>query len=154
MDHSVKIRFTFKNFNLGKIGFYVDGESVPHHPYEFDLKNCQYLQGLLSLYRVTDKLNENTDIGITRSSYREGYNLIAFEVDPTTSPDFRYLGEGRVGRTRLEIKFKEQLPEGVNIILYATFPETLEIDESRVVCIDDSEEEEKPKKRNKRRRHG
>ena len=77
-----------------------------------------------------------------------------FEVDPTTSPDFRYLGEGRVGRTHLEIKFKEQLPEGVNIILYATFPETLEIDESRVVRIDDSEEEEKPKKRNKRRRHG
>ena len=146
--------FHFQNFNLGKIGFYVDGESVPHHPYEFDFKNCQYLQGLLSLYRVTGKLNENTDIGITRSSYREGYNLIAFEVDPTTSPDFRYLGEGRVGRTRLEIKFKEQLPEGVNIILYATFPETLEIDESRVVRIDDSEEEEKPKKRNKRRRHG
>ena len=54
----------------------------------------------------------------------------------------------------LEIKFKEQLPEGVNIILYATFPETLEINESRVVHIDDSEEEEKPKKCNKRRRHG
>ena len=140
--------FHFQNFNLGKIGFYVDGESVPQHPYEFDFKNCQYLQGLLSLYRVTGKLNENTE---TRTSYREGYNLIAFEVDPTTSPDFRYLGEGRVGCTRLEITFKEQLPEGVNIILYATFPETIEIDESRVVRIDDSEEEEKPWKCNKRR---
>ena len=125
--------FHFQNFNLGKIGFYVDGESVPFHPYEFDFKNCQYLQGLLSLYRVTGKLNENTDIGITRNSYREGYNLIAFEVDPTTSPDFRYLGQGCEGCTCLEIKFKEQLPEGVNVILYATFPETIEIDESRVI---------------------
>ena len=26
---------------------------------------------------------ENTDIGITRDSYREGYNLIGFDVDPT-----------------------------------------------------------------------
>ena len=152
MDHLVKNPFHFQNFNLGKIGFYVDGESVPRHPYEFDFKNCQYLQGLLSLYRVTGKLNENTDIGITRNSYREGYNLIAFEVDPTTSPDFRYLGQGREGRTRLEIKFKEQLPEGVNVILYATFPETIEIDESRVVRIDDSDEEEKPKKHKRRRR--
>ena len=79
--------------------------------------------------------------------------MIAFEVDPTTSPDFRYLGQGRKGRTCLEIKFKEQLPEGVNVILYATFPETIEIDESRAVRIDDSDEEEKPKTR-KRRRHG
>ena len=37
--------FHFQNFNLSKIGFYVDGESVPHQPFEFDFKNCQYLQG-------------------------------------------------------------------------------------------------------------
>ena len=80
--------------------------------------------------------------------------MIAFEVDPTTSPDFRYLGQGHEGCTHLEIKFKEQLPEGVNVILYATFPETIEIDESRVVQIDDSDEEEKPKTRKRRRRHG
>ena len=133
--------FHFQNFNLSKIGFYVDGESVPRQPLEFDFNNCQYLQGLLSLYKVTGKLNENTDIGITRSSYREGYNLIGFEVDPTTSPDFRYLGQGQEGCTRLEIKFKQPLPSGVNIILYATFPETIEIDESRVVRVDDSEED-------------
>ena len=36
---------------------------------------------------------------------------------------------------------KEALPKGVNIILYATFPETIEIDESRVVRIDDSDED-------------
>ena len=145
--------FHFQNFNLSKIGFYVDGEPVPHHPFEFDFDNSQYLQGLLSLYRVTGKLNENTDIGITRTSYREGYNLVAFEVDPTTSPDFRYLGEGQEGRTRLEIKFKEALPSGVNIILYATFPQTIEIDESRVVRIDDSDDDIKLRKK-RTRRHG
>ena len=145
--------FHFQNFNLSKIGFYVDGESVPRHPLEFDFNSCQYLEGLLSLYRVTGKINENTDIGITRNSYREGYNLIAFEVDPTTSPDFRYLGQGQEGRTRLEIKFKEALPKGVNIILYATFPETIEIDESGVVRVDDSDEDNIPsKKRSKRHR--
>ena len=80
--------------------------------------------------------------------------MIAFEVDPTTSPDFRYLGQGHKGATCLEIKFKEQLPEGVNVILYITFPETIEIDESRVIRIDDSDEEEKPKTLKRRRRHG
>ena len=32
-----------------------------------------------------------------------------------------------------EKKIEEDLPDGVNVILYATFPETVEIDESRVV---------------------
>ena len=106
------------------------------------------------MYRVTGKINENTDIGITRASYREGYNLVAFDVDPTTSPDFRYVGQGLEGRTRLEIKFKELLPTGVNIILYATFPETVEIDESRVVRIDDGDEDIKTKKINRHKRSG
>ena len=74
-------------------------------------------------------------------------------MDPTTSPDFRYLGQGQEGRTRLEIKFKEALPSGVNIILYATFPQTIEIDESRVVRIDDSDDDIKLRKK-RTRRHG
>ena len=36
------------------------------------------------MYRVSGKLMENTDIGITRDSYTEGYNLLGFDIDPTT----------------------------------------------------------------------
>ena len=32
---------------------------------------------------------ENSDIGITRETYRQGYTLIGFDVDPTMSPDFQ-----------------------------------------------------------------
>ena len=95
------------------------------------------VQGLLSLYRVTGKLNENTDIGITRESYKDGYTLVGFDVDPTTSADFRYLGVPKEGHTRLDIKFKSYLKDPVTIILYATFPETVEIDEARNVKIED-----------------
>ena len=45
---------------------------------------------------------ENSDIGITRETYRQGYTLIGFDVDPTTSPDFRYVGKAREGHTKLE----------------------------------------------------
>ena len=48
---------------------------------------------------------ENSDIGITRDTYRQGYTLIGFNVDPTTSPDFRYVGKPREGHTKLEIRF-------------------------------------------------
>ena len=48
---------------------------------------------------------ENSDIGITREMYQQVYILISFDVDPTTSPDFRYVGKPREGHTKLEIRF-------------------------------------------------
>ena len=100
-----------------------------------DVENGDYLQGLLSLYRVSGKLMENTDISITIDSYREGYNLIGFDVDHTTSSDFRYTGMPKQGHTKLNLRFKKDLEDPVTLILYATFPETMEIDQTRNVKL-------------------
>ena len=79
---------------------------------------------------------ENSDIGITRETYQQGYTLIGFDVDPTTSPDFRYVGKAREGHTKLEILFKNGLPSPVTVILYATFPEIMTIDQARNVRLE------------------
>ena len=52
----------------------------------------------------------SVDIGITRETYQQGYTLIRFDVDHTTSPDFRYLGKPCEGHTKLDIRFKRGLP--------------------------------------------
>ena len=57
------------HFDVSSIGFYVNGEPTPRAPFKLDIHNSDYLQGLLSLYHVTGKLNENTNIGISRNSY-------------------------------------------------------------------------------------
>ena len=41
-------------------------------PLKLNIYDCDYLIGLLSLYRVAGKLGENTDIGIDRENYRMG----------------------------------------------------------------------------------
>ena len=79
---------------------------------------------------------ENSDIGITRDTYRQGYTLIGFDVDPTTSPDFHYVGKPREGHTKLEIRFKNGLPAPVTAILYATSPEIMTIDQARNVRLE------------------
>ena len=79
---------------------------------------------------------ENSDIGITRDTYQQGYTLVGFDVDPTTSPDFRYVGKPREGHTKLDIRFKRGLAAPVTIILYATFPENMTIDQARNVCLE------------------
>ena len=131
--------FRFEHFNISSAGFYVNGEPTPRAPFTLDVDNGDYLQGLLSLYRVSGKLMENTDISITRDSYMEGYNLLGFDIDPTTSPDFRYIGMPKQGHTKLNIRFKSHLEDPVTLILYATFPETMEIDQTRNVRLANKE---------------
>ena len=132
--------FRFKHNNLQNITFFVDSESVPRPPYQLNFKDCNYLEGLLSLYKVSGKLYENTDIGITRETYRQGYSLIGFEVDPTSSADFSYIGKPKGGRTRLTMRFHTGLQNDITIILYATFPEVLEIDAARIASLREKEE--------------
>ena len=55
----------FGHFGLSSAGFYVDGIPTPKRPTRLDVANNKYLDGLLSLYRVTDKIWDNTDLGIT-----------------------------------------------------------------------------------------
>ena len=79
---------------------------------------------------------ENSDIGITRDTYQRGYTLVGFDVDPTTSPDFCYVGKRREGHTKLDIRSKRGLAAPVTIILYATFPENMTIDQARNVHLE------------------
>ena len=65
-------------------------------------------------------------------TYTEGYNLLGFDIDPTTSPDFRYIGMPKQGHTKLNIIFKSHLEDPVTLILYATFPETMELTKQRM----------------------
>ena len=51
--------------------FFVNGESTPN------VGNGIYLQGLNSLYKITGKTMENSDIGITRDTYRQGYTFVS-----------------------------------------------------------------------------
>ena len=128
--------FHFEHFDVSDIGFFVNGEATPCPAYKLDIENGIYLQGLNSLYKITGKTMENSDIGITRETYQQGYTLIGFDVDPTTSPDFRYVGKPREGHTKLEIRFKRGLPTPVTVILYATFPENMTIDQARNVRLE------------------
>ena len=128
--------YHFQHFDVSDIGFFVNGESTPRPSFKLDVGNGTYLQGLNSLYKISGKTMENSDIGITRETYQQGYTLIGFDVDPMTSPDFHYVGKARERHTKLEIRFKNGLPSPVTVILYATFPEIMTIDQARNVCLE------------------
>lgn len=124
----------FKNFNVNKIAFFVDGESVKE-PFDFDIDNNQYLDGLLSLYDAAGVNYLDNDNGITRHTYKEGCFLVAFHCDPTAAADFSYMGKTTTGRGRLRITFQQALQKSVTVLMYATFPEVVLISKERSVSL-------------------
>ena len=79
------------------------------------MENGTYLQGLNSLYKISGKTMENSDIGISRDSHQEGYTLIGFDVDPTISLIFIMLVNRKKVTLKLEIKFKSGLPNSITL---------------------------------------
>ena len=65
--------YHFEHFDVSNIGFFVNGESTPRPSFILDVGNGIYLQGLNSLYKITGKTMENSDIGISRETYRETF---------------------------------------------------------------------------------
>ena len=125
--------FYFEHFNIRSIGLEIGNERIPAEPYEFDFEKNPYLDGLMSLYRCSDKVWENTDLGITRELYQNGLTLIGFNVDPTAPSNVDYLGVPRRGNLNMSIKFKKATPCNVTVIVYAVFPGRVDIDNTRLV---------------------
>lgn len=131
--HFQKNPLQFQPFDIESLGFYVNGEPTPKAPFRYNISNNQFLDALQSLYKITGKCWEDTDIGITRTMWKEGLAMTAFDVDPTTATDFRYLGIPKEGHTRLSLKLKSATTTPVAVIIYATFPARIEIDDQRNV---------------------
>ena len=128
--------FRFRPFDIETLAFYVDDVSTPKQPFNFDVRDNGYLEGLHSLYEVTGKWMKNTDMPITRDNYRQGLFLVGFDIDGATSPNLTsYVGENKSGRSRLMIRFKKPLPFNVTLIVYAAFQETAQIDFTRNVSL-------------------
>lgn len=128
--------FRFRPFDVEYMAFYVDDESVPRQPLQFDVRDCGYIEGLQSLYEVAGKWNQNTDLPINRDTYRQGLFLVGFDIDGATSPNLTsFVGKNKSGRTRFNIKFHKALAQPVTLIVYAAFQEVAQIDLARNVSL-------------------
>lgn len=127
--------YHFQHFDIARIGFYVDNVPTPSAPIDLDITNGSYLEGYLSLYSLSGKVNSDSDIGINRTTYREGYTLFGFNTDPTTAQDMSYKGVWKTGSMKLELVFKKPLEKNITVVMYATFPDLMTINRERIVSV-------------------
>ena len=127
--------FYFQTFNVSQIAVRLGNNSVPTKPLQLNFKDSDYLLGLISLYRVANKGVRDSDIGIDRDNYRQGLSLFGFNIDPGSHESAGLIGKPKYDLLQLVINFSKGLEEGVMVILYATFPDEVDVDKARVARV-------------------
>jgi hypothetical protein len=124
----------FGDYGIDTVTLYWEGLPV-RKPYKIDLDNSLYLDTYMGMYRMLGKVGDDAEIPINRDQFKNGLTFFCFTVDPTSAPDLSYLGQRTTGNTSINVDFKTDRPTDfpLTVIVYATFPGTITIDEARVV---------------------
>ena len=89
----------------------------------------------MTLFEGTGMLHDNRGQGINRDNYKEGYALYAFDLTPDMA-EGSHVDPIKHGTVRMDIHFKEQLPETVNVIVYSEYDNLIQIDRARNIVVD------------------
>ncbi len=123
--------YHFQHANLNYLAAYVDGVSMPGVPFEPNFEENNYIREYLSMFRVADKLYRDAGNDIGRADYPAGYTLYGLDIDPEAQSTLKR----RRGNFKVEIRLKSGPTENFTVLLYAMYPEIIEIDQTRNIQL-------------------
>ena len=127
--------FNFKNYNLSQLKVYIDGQQHRIKPLDLNFDTDQYLHGYMSLFSGMGKMFKDEGTDIERKDFKNGYAIYAFDLTPDMS-DGDHFNLIKAGSVRVDMTFRNGLPNTINVIAYAEFENVLQIDSSRNVMTD------------------
>lgn len=115
--------FNFQHFYLQYLDVSVNGRSLPRErPLQPDFIKKHYSEVFTLMFG--SKWMRNDGNYISREDFANGYTIYMLD-----------LGAEAVGNLNLEARFALPLQKSVNILIYASFPHTMEIDATRNVYL-------------------
>ena len=130
--------FNFQNFSVNYLCFMIDGVCVPSRALMPEFSKNMYLEAYDTIFNMAQDYNPGIPrktSSITRDEYKDSHTLYCFSLDGSSIGD-EHVGQQTVGISKLDIKFENKLKVGATVILYATFPAVLRIDDDRNIRVD------------------
>ena len=129
--------FNFQHFSLNYLTLSSNDQSFPHEapltPYFRD--GCRYAEVLSLLYQTMNVHNSDRELVINYDNYTQGYTLYGFYLT-TDMCEGAHIDPIKHGALRLEAHFGMGLTRPINVICYAEYDNTLQIDGNRNVLVD------------------
>ena len=135
MEHT-KLTHSSFHFDMDHITLSVGGTSIPGKALQPDFETGDYMNCYMTLFSGMGSMYQDEGNHIDREEYKKGYTLICFDLSPDLEEGGGYVNLRKTGTVSLEVHFKKELTETVNIVVYGEFENTIEIDQYRSVVTD------------------
>lgn len=118
--------YNFKTFNVNHMQLFTDNEPVHVRPLKPDLHHNSYLHCYETLYRGLNRMDGEKSNIIKRVDWDKGYALFAFDLTPDMDAEDHY-ALIKHGNLSLNIEFSADLPNAIDVLVYAEFDNIIEI---------------------------
>ena len=126
--------FNFKHYNFDFMCLYANGQSVPSKALQPKFASDNYVEAFQTLFTGMELDGKDAGLQCSREDYGKGYTLVVFDLSSEVT-DAAIQAVRKQGNLQLEIRFASALPEAINVILYASFPGEIKIDQSRSIQV-------------------
>ena len=126
--------FNFKHYNFDFMALYSIGQSIPSKAIQPKFSSNNYIEAYQSLFTGMEIDGKDAGLGCNRLDYGKGYTLVVFDLSSEVT-DAAVQTVKKQGNLQLEIRFASALPEAINVILYASFPGEIKIDQARSIQL-------------------
>ena len=127
--------FNFKTMDIQQFMVKFDGVQVPAKPISTNFEPGSggiFMRAYQSLFSGTGKLCTNQGSIIRRQDYSRGYAIFAFDFRADLGSRGHY-SLRRNGCVQVDVRFKEQLPNTINMIVCGEFDSFIEVTRSREI---------------------
>lgn len=128
--------FNFDHFNLNYLCLINNGKMIPSKPLQPSFEENRYARSFLSLFTNLGRFHRSQNIPISYDEFGKGYSLYAFDLTPDLSSNESHSSINKNGNIAIDIKFAKTLSHTINLVCYAEFRNTIEIDRARNVYCD------------------
>ena len=130
--HMTKSPFNFEHFDLNYLSFQVGSHSVPDRPMEPDFDNNKFSEEYDAFLSVTRGQGST----FSKNAFAKGNSLFCFNIQSHLDLKGGVFPVIRKANTRLELRFKKNLPKSVVAVLYMLTPGLYTVSESRMVTVE------------------
>ncbi|XP_067271186.1 uncharacterized protein F54H12.2-like [Pseudorasbora parva] len=127
--------FAFHHYNLEFSAVYLDGQQFPAKPLQPNFSDGMAVREYYQLVMATGRHLKDQPLAIGRNDFLNGYTLYAFNLTPDEECG-QHISLIKSGNIRVEARFRQPLPNTINLIIYAVFDSIVEVSNRRQVLID------------------
>ena len=113
---------------------YANGQSVPSKALQPKFSSNTYIEAYQTLFSGINIDGKDAGIVCSRNDYPKGYTMVVFDLSSEVV-DASVQTVQKQGNVQLEVRFGEALPEAINVILYASFPSEISIDQAGTIKL-------------------